>query len=247
MSNEPLGSDRPAQFTLRYVFVVVAVIAMLLGITLPAVRHARENAERIQCRNNMKQTALAMRNYLDYQGCFPPAYVADKQGRPLNGWRAILLPHLECGNLVPSYRFDMPWDSPGNLRYSAARINTYHCPCDPLAAGNETNYLAIVGPGMFWEGPAPTRFESITDGAANTIALVEALGAKIPWAAPRDLEAGKVTFAINAPQPLGISSNHPGCANVAMCDGSVRTLSNSTSPEHVRALCTRSGGEKVEP
>jgi prepilin-type N-terminal cleavage/methylation domain-containing protein len=60
-------------FTLIELLVVIAIIAVLIALLLPAVQAAREAARRTQCRNNLKQIALAEHNYLDAQQAFTPA------------------------------------------------------------------------------------------------------------------------------------------------------------------------------
>ncbi len=70
----PAAGRRPRGFTLIELLVVIAIIAVLIALLLPAVQAAREAARRSQCRNNLKQIALAAHNYHDVNNTFPPAF-----------------------------------------------------------------------------------------------------------------------------------------------------------------------------
>jgi prepilin-type N-terminal cleavage/methylation domain-containing protein len=65
--------QRKSGFTLIELLVVIAIIAVLIALLLPAVQAAREAARRTQCRNNLKQMALAEHNYHDINNQFTPA------------------------------------------------------------------------------------------------------------------------------------------------------------------------------
>lgn len=66
---------RSAGFTLIELLVVIAIIAILIALLLPAVQQAREAARRSQCKNNLKQIAIALHNYHDTHGVFPPGCI----------------------------------------------------------------------------------------------------------------------------------------------------------------------------
>ena len=45
--------------------------------------------------NNLRKSRLALHNYHQANGCFPPAYIADKNGKPMHSWRVLILPYME--------------------------------------------------------------------------------------------------------------------------------------------------------
>src|SRR5687768_14964624 len=86
-------------FTLVELLVVIAIIGVLIALLLPAVQAAREAARRSQCNNNLRQVGIAIHNYENSQGTFPPGRVEISptgSGEPARTvWGISLLPYLE--------------------------------------------------------------------------------------------------------------------------------------------------------
>src|SRR5262245_17645656 len=69
------GGSRRSGFTLVELLVTIAIVAILLGVLLPAVQAAREQARRAACTNNLKQLATAIEVYESSHRKFPPGRV----------------------------------------------------------------------------------------------------------------------------------------------------------------------------
>jgi prepilin-type processing-associated H-X9-DG protein len=236
------------------ILIVVLVAAVLVGLLvcggaallLPAVQSAREAARRSQCTNHLKQIVVALHNYHDTYGRFPSAVITDKDGRPMHSWRVAILPFLEQKPLYDQYDFNQPWDSPKNRALAGIPMGVYQCPSANNPTPTETNYVMIVGKGTI--GGLPNEkvgMADITDGTVNTILVVEVVGTGIQWMEPKDLSIEELAARLNDGSAKCISSRHPGGANVAMADGSVRFLSNATDAQTLRRLVLRNDGQAV--
>jgi hypothetical protein len=214
---------------------------------MPTCALPREAVHRSQCKNNLKQIGLALHNYHDKFGCFPPAFVADENGRPLHSWRVLILPFLDQSPLYNKYRFDEPWDGPNNSKLADTILPVYNCPSDDHSGTSSfsmtTNYVAIVGGETAWPESGATAFRDIRDGTSNTLLVVEVANSGIHWIEPRDLHVVQMAPSINAKSGQGISSRHTGGAHGLIADGSVRYIRDILSAKDLRAWLTAHAGD----
>ena len=189
--------------------------------------------------NNLKQIALAMHNYHDTFGNLPPAAVCDKKAKPQLSWRVLILPYVEQDNLYKQFKLDEPWDSENNKKLLAKMPPVYALPGKSKPGDTDTHYRVFVGNGAGWDWVMGGKIAQIADGTSNTLMVVTAADA-VPWTKPDELEFDPEK---DMTKLIGLVVN--GKAQVAMFDGSVRTLSKLPGKETLNALITKNGGEIV--
>ncbi|HET6423214.1 MAG TPA: DUF1559 domain-containing protein [Planctomycetaceae bacterium] len=238
-----MASSSPRGFTVIELLVVLCVIAVLIGFLLPPVtRSARPAARRVQCRNNLRQIGLALHNYHDAWGTFPPAYTVDADGKRLHSWRTLLLPYVDQQALYARIDLTKPWDDPANAEAFKKPVTCYACPSH-MDYPAKTSYLAVVTPHSVLREGSSCSLHDINDGTANTLVVLEVRAEHaVPWMAPQDADEAMVaTFRKSTSK-----HNHVGGGHALLADGAARFLSESISEAVLFGLTTADGGEKLD-
>jgi hypothetical protein len=227
------------------VFCMICVLGLLFSAIITLHEKPRRKAYeaycRATCRQGLNYIAQAFLNYHQANGCFPPAYIADKNGKPMHSWRVLILPYLDQDPLYKAYDFMGPWDGANNRKLLTSRPWMFACRSDQDAddsRADQTSYVAVVGPNAAWRGEKSRKLGPVDfpGGPGHTIMVVEVANSGIPWMEPRDVSLDTLGVAGGKSPALTVSSNHHpddeffftydrGCgAHVATADGSVHYL-----------------------
>ena len=170
--------------------MVIAIIAVLIALLLPAVQAAREASRRASCTNNLKQIGLAMHAYHDAHGRLPMGYTfSPGYVRGGFGWGAMILPGLEQRLLFDATNFSLPLWNCANTTSGSTALSFYLCPSDNTSEEGSSNATASATQdelrrrfrprqhgydpddrrGLFSRNSG-TTFAEVTDGLSQTLA-----------------------------------------------------------------------------
>jgi type II secretory pathway pseudopilin PulG len=228
-----MAATKRRAFTLIDLFAATAIITVLIALLLPVVIQTRDAARRLQCRNNLIQIGLALRNYESAHDCLPPGSV--DPNRPIKsedkgyhfGWAVQILPQLDQPNVFDAYDFSVGVYDRKNLQAAGMAAEAFHCPVTGYMAYSACHHdveapIDIDNNGVMFLNSSIRR-EEIFDGASNTIFVGESggSGAGLGWASGTRATLRNTGTPINAGlvRPGSFASSVPASGTLLLAVG----------------------------
>ena len=139
----------------------------------------------------LREIGFGVKAYRRKLQTMPPAYLADKQGKPLLSWRVALLPYLGQQNLYKRFHLDEPWDSPHNRELISLMPQVYRDPYDARYITpakdlvGKTRFLLVRGPKTFYADPTPPM-PRVYEEWVKVILVVADRERAVPWTKPEE-------------------------------------------------------------
>jgi type II secretory pathway pseudopilin PulG len=258
-------------FTLFQLLIILALVALLFALLLPAVAKVRLAAARSQAMNNLKQIGLALHNSNDTYGRMPPLAGPFPGQNGQGTLFAYLLPFIEQDNLYKSALAPDGTLSVWTGNIYGVSIKTYVSPSDSTAPNSlyqgwlatssyAANFQVFGNPPLNTMQGAPRIPASFPDGTSNTLVTAERYqvcgDTPNAWAYTGDSEwapafayTSLARYQMNPPKeqcnPSLAQGPHPGALLVGMGDGSVRALSAHLSAQTWLYACLPADGNPL--
>jgi prepilin-type N-terminal cleavage/methylation domain-containing protein len=159
-------------FTLVELILVIAIIAILIGLLLGGIAKVRATAEQVESQNNLRQIVLAVHHYADaHKGALPVAPLNEKKGRftfPVKHRPSVfvsILPYCDQANAYVEIRKKKP----------GAPIPLFISPADPTAPQGLSRGFDICSyaANALVFRANPRMPQTFVDGTSNTLAFAE--------------------------------------------------------------------------
>lgn len=245
VTGETRGNRRTLLRKIGAFFTLLMVAAFLrLRVLVQRARHA---AMWGGCKCAINELSFMLRGYHNRHGHFPPAYLADENGKPMHSWRVLILyDDLLNNDFIKSYDFNEPWDGPNNRKLADPIPHCYACPLDEKRRPHDTSYLMLTGPGTFCQNDETRSLKDCVDNSETTAIVVEMAESGVHWMEPRDLDIREMSFKVNDYSKPSIRGNLEFEPCIVIAGGWIATVAPKTPEATIKALTTIAGGEKVK-
>jgi len=214
------GGPINAAFTLTELLTVIAIIALLAGLLLPAVQAAREAGRRATCSNNLVQLGKAIASYESANGHFPPgAY-----GASAYSWIVMILPQLEqqatYDKLAGLQNKTLLWAGKNLQDKPHAEVAGFYssmlvCPTNPLPVRTPLSNQHLISSYVAVAGASDTAFRTVPPNdrcpvsPRNSGNCYNGIMA-VPWRDGSPLQPGTLTWFFDNPEEATVTGCRPG-------------------------------------
>lgn len=194
--------------------VVIGIIAVLIGLVLPAIQKVREAAARTKCANNLKQIGIACLNFSDANGSLPPLFgslagpvtAQNVSGKEvyIHNWAGAnnihfwLLPFIEQNNMYLAAASGTAFNS---ALVGQMQVSTFICPSDVSVGTAGAIYLGQqttgtpAGPWAVASYGANAQAFGLWDAAHGEVrANDESTGGPYPYMVGGDIDADAASY-----------------------------------------------------
>lgn len=217
-------------------------LGFLAAVLVPATQRARRAARYAQLSNNLRLMIVGMHIYQDRAGYFPPRVFSANSGKPVLSWRVYMLRMASIDDdLFDEFHLDEPWDSPHNKMLIPKMPSFFYRPSAKWSQRDGRACFAMpIGEGFLANDASGQSIKAVTDGEADTIAIVEVDDAHAPiWTKPDDWTPD-AQFTTT-----GLGGGKPGKFLAVFVDGHIQELPLDIDPQSLQAMLTINGGEPV--
>ncbi|QDV51468.1 DUF1559 family PulG-like putative transporter [Gimesia fumaroli] len=207
----------------------------------------REAARRHTSKNNLLQMGLALHQYHETYGIFPPGNTATADGNPSHSWQTLILPYLDHKPIFNQINFEQPWNATENQLVFQTVMPVYLNPVISVLYPEQKSSTSPEGYGLshyagnelVLKQNQGSQIREIKDGMSPTIFAMEIGENFKPWGDP--------SSTINPSQVFGPGkkTSQEGGNYILMGDGAVRFITKEIDPAILKALSTPNGGEET--